>query len=305
VLFAAGLGLFAVLQFASGTQFIYGRFETVGNFFGPYPNPDHYSGLLEMLIPVSFFFIVERYRQFSLGAIVLLTLGVTVAIASHLLSGSRAGLLSISSEVVIAAIILRPLAHRTRRWSFVAACATILSAVLLFAWLDPGWVAHRLGSIVDVSGQSWSRAGEFRKTVALDSGRMFLHHPWLGVGLGNFEIAYPRYQTFPSDLRVEYAHNDYAQALAETGVVGAVSIAAALVLFFRATLWGAARRLGSAGGLMQMGAAIGCSGLLVHSFFDFNLHIPANAAWFSILAGMAIPVATRVQLKRQWPPLDT
>ena len=36
-----------------------------------------------------------------------------------------------------------------------------------------------------------------------------------------------------------------------------------------------------------MGAAVGCCGLLVHSFFDFNLHIPANAAWFAVLAGMA------------------
>jgi hypothetical protein len=27
--------------------------------------------------------------------------------------------------------------------------------------------------------------------------------------------------------------------------------------------------------------------MLVHSFFDFNLHIPANAAWFAVLAGMA------------------
>jgi hypothetical protein len=27
--------------------------------------------------------------------------------------------------------------------------------------------------------------------------------------------------------------------------------------------------------------------MLVHSFFDFNLHIPANAAWFAVLAGIA------------------
>jgi hypothetical protein len=27
--------------------------------------------------------------------------------------------------------------------------------------------------------------------------------------------------------------------------------------------------------------------MLVHSFLDFNLHIPANAAWFAVLAGIA------------------
>jgi hypothetical protein len=27
--------------------------------------------------------------------------------------------------------------------------------------------------------------------------------------------------------------------------------------------------------------------MLVHSLVDFNLHIPANAAWFAVLAGIA------------------
>jgi hypothetical protein len=27
--------------------------------------------------------------------------------------------------------------------------------------------------------------------------------------------------------------------------------------------------------------------MLVHSLGDFNLHIPANAAWFAVLAGIA------------------
>ena len=43
-------------------------------------------------------------------------------------------------------------------------------------------------------------------------------------------------------------------------------------------------QLGSESGL---GAALGCSGLLVRSLFNFNLSILANAAWFPVLAGMA------------------
>jgi hypothetical protein len=38
---------------------------------------------------------------------------------------------------------------------------------------------------------------------------------------------------------------------------------------------------------IRLGAELGCCGLLVHSFFDSNLHIPANAAWFAVLAGLA------------------
>src|SRR5256886_13549056 len=49
LLFAGSLGLFAILQTASGTAQIYGVVETPGNLhFGPYVNPNHYAGLMEM-----------------------------------------------------------------------------------------------------------------------------------------------------------------------------------------------------------------------------------------------------------------
>jgi len=52
----------------------------------------------------------------------------------------------------------------------------------------------------------------------------------------------------------------------------------------------AAELLSSGDDWIAMCAAVGCCGLLVYSFFDFNLPIPANAAWFAVLAGMAITV---------------
>jgi O-antigen ligase len=112
-------------------------------------------------------------------------------------------------------------------------------------------------------------------------------HPVLGVGLGNFETAYPGYQSFPSDLWIDYAHDDYVEAIAETGVVGAVLIFSALVLFRRLAFRDCGQWLRSGGSWIRLGAALGCCGLLVHSLFDFNLHIPANAAWFAVLAGIA------------------
>jgi O-antigen ligase len=123
--------------------------------------------------------------------------------------------------------------------------------------------------------------------MTLDSLRMWRDHPVLGVGLGDFATAYPRYQTFPSELWIDHAHNDYAEAVAETGLVGALLILLALVFFLRLAFrdWGQPFR--SQASWVRLGAAIGCCGLLVHSFLDFNLHIPANAAWFAVLAGIA------------------
>jgi hypothetical protein len=39
---------------------------------------------------------------------------------------------------------------------------------------------------------------------------------------------------------------------------------------------------------MTLGAMSGITAILVHSMFDFNLHIPANAILFTILAAIVV-----------------
>jgi O-antigen ligase len=298
LLFAGVMGLFSILQFASGAQKIYWSFDTSGSFFGPYGNRDHYAGLMEMLIPVAAFSLAERLR--SVAAMALPGLAVTIAVSSLLLSGSRSGVLALAVEVIIAVALgawharttrrserHAPVAHRSGvAASFITLTAVLLFSCLLFAWVDTGEVVKRLGAVAS-PGDTWAEWSSFRRSVALDSLRMLRDHSVIGIGLGNFETAYPQYQSFPTDLTVDYAHNDYAEAIAETGLAGAVLIFAALALFFRLAFRNWGRRLSSGDDWIAMGAAVGCCGLLVHSFFDFNLHIPANAAWFAVLAGIA------------------
>ena len=288
LVFAGSMGLFAILQFASGTHRIYGVVETPGDLFGPYVNPDHFAGLMEMLIPVAVLYIAGRRARSSLEASVWRVIAITLALASLLLSGSRGGLLALSAEILIATIALRRTGAGTteKRRFAMAAAITLFAGVMLFAYVDPGQVAKKLGSVAYVNS-TWTNWAGDRKNMTLDSLRMWRDHPILGVGLGDFETAYPRYQSFPTDVWIDHAHNDYAEAVAETGLVGALLILSALALFLRLAFrdWG--QPLRSQRSWIRLGAAIGCCGLLVHSFLDFNLHIPANAAWFAVLAGIA------------------
>jgi len=287
LLFAGSLGLFTILQIVSGTAQIYGMVDTPGNVhFGPYVNPNHYAGLMEMLVPVAVLYIVGRHRRSSAASLLVLAVIATVAVTSLLLAGSRGGLLALFTEMTLVLALLGWGARTAEKRRLAkAVAATILAAMLLFSWVDSGRASKHLGLIFNIQSPDWVDSA--RKSLALDSLRMWRDHLVLGVGLGNFETAYPGYQSLPTDLWIDHAHDDYLEAAAETGLIGAVLILSALALFFRLAFQDLHHRLRSEGGWIRLGAAIGCCGLLVHSFFDFNLHIPANAAWFATLAGLA------------------
>jgi O-antigen ligase len=289
LVFAGSLGLFAILQFASGQGGIYGKFGgSDESVFGPYGNLDHYAGLMEMLVPVAVLYIFGRKHRLSLAAWGLLVFAAVVAVASLLLSGSRGGLIALSVETVIVIALcgwgVRGIEGRRLP---MAVGAAILAAALLFSWVDPGRVSERLGVVLKVGSPTWVDWIASRKSYAMDSLRMVRDHPVLGVGLGSFETAYPGYQSLPGDEWVDHAHDDYVEAIAETGVVGGMLILSAVALFLRLAFADLGYRLRSGIGWIQLGSAIGCCGLLVHSFFDYNLHIPANAAWFAVLAGLS------------------
>jgi len=289
LVFAGSLGLFAILESASRAQRIYGIFEPAGGSpFGPYVNRDHFAGLMEMLLPVAIFYIAGRHGRFSLEASVWRVSAIALALASLLLSGSRGGLLALSVEIAVATLVLLRATARPgqKRRLAIAAAFALAAGVVLFAYVDPGWVAKKLGSVAYVD-KTWAEWAGDRKKMAGDALRMWHDHPLLGVGLGDFETAYPRYQSFASDLWIDHAHNDYVEAVAETGLAGALLILSALVLFLCLAFRDWKNPFRSHADWIRLGAAIGCSGILVHSLADFNLHIPANAAWFAVLAGTA------------------
>jgi O-antigen ligase len=245
-----------------------------------------------MLIPIALCdLLLMREGSSKHPARALTAFAVVVAIASVLLSGSRGGLVSLAAEIILLAIILwRREPSATRPWFAAAGLAGMAAVVVLFLWLDPGQISKRLGTIADVSRAPDATLGE-RRALARDALRIFREHLWLGTGLGSFATVYPRYRSFPSDLEWDHTHNDYAEALAETGIAGAVAILSALSLFVLLAFRNLHERLASSAGWICLGAVIGCCGLLVHGLADFNFHIPANAAWFSFLAGVAISSA--------------
>jgi O-antigen ligase len=285
VVYAFSLALFAMLQFFSSHGLIYWTVQTAGWTFGPYVNHNHYAGLMEMLIPVGAGFVLSRPRDHPMRT--LLGCALLVPIASLLLCGSRGGFISLLAEVVILGVMVfrhAPMPRR-RRLAAVGGLGMTMAA-LLFFWMDTGEISKHLGTIASITHSPDVTLGG-RMVVAGDSLRIFRDHLWVGTGLGSFEAVFPQYQSFSSDISWDHAHNDYAEALAETGLAGGLLMVAGLAMFFGVAFRNLGERLRHDAGWIQLGAAIGCCGLLVHSFVDFNLHIPANAAWFAACVAIA------------------
>jgi O-antigen ligase len=86
---------------------------------------------------------------------------------------------------------------------------------------------------------------------------------------------------------VNAAHNGYLQFLVATGIAGFLTMPGFLLLLYRNAVRKLANWTEDINGSVALGCLLGCTGILVHSFLDFNLQIPANAAWFYVLAVLA------------------
>ncbi|MFH1351669.1 MAG: O-antigen ligase family protein [Pseudomonadota bacterium] len=119
-----------------------------------------------------------------------------------------------------------------------------------------------------------------------------------GIGVGNFQYAYPKYQA-PEDMKgfIRFAHNDWAQSFSEGGVVGLVLIVGTLLFFlyrfFRA-LW---TRSDPFIVYLSMGTIAALLSIIIHSFVAFDLHIPAIPLTLSAILVIG-SVAVHLQRRR-------
>ena len=125
------------------------------------------------------------------------------------------------------------------------------------------------------------------------------HNPLLGVGLDAFGVAYTPFDTWNGIYRLERAHNDYLQILAETGVIGFACLVAFLFLLFKQGSRVISQTQDKFRRGVALGALAGCFGIALHSFFDFPLRTPANALIFLTLAALATVQISYPKLHRR------
>ena len=169
----------------------------------------------------------------------------------------------------------------------------VLGVVIGTIWLGGDRLATRIDQTREqVTAVDTLRQGVSRQEIWKASWKLFTAHPVLGVGMGAYWAAIPSVHDASGNMTPREAHNDYLELLASGGLVGM-----ALGIWFAFEVWRRTRQnLRSPHRFHRAacyGAAIGISGVAVHSLLDFGLHILANALVFTTL----IVIATS---KPQW-----
>src|SRR5580704_11610537 len=295
---------YGMVQYLSGWQqiFTYMKKFDLEEATGTYINRNHYAGFLEMILPFSLALVFYEYAKLrgargtrinfrnlipksALQKLILYLCVSVVLCAALAFSRSRMGILAAASSVlVIFALIVISRFHG--RTSSLLAGAFVILSICLAIWIGPGPILSRFQSV----GDETSLGGQSRVSIWRDALPLIKNHPWLGTGLGTFPIAYTGGQTAFLSQFVNHAHNDYLELASDLGIAAAFILFGS-ILFILAR---AIRSFLTGERDFERIVALGCVGsivaILLHSFTDFNLYIPANALLFSAILGLAVSV---------------
>jgi O-antigen ligase len=294
--YGAIVATFAVLQGLgpNGKLYWIRTSEQGGAIYGPYVNHNHYAGLMEMLMP---FPLVLAATHFTSGNRKIVVAGIAALMAASIfLSGSRGGMAAFIAQMVVLGVLMAR--KREGGWRQPLMLGSFLAVVIVFlVWMGGNALTQRLISIHSEAREEIN--GGIRLSIDRDCLRMLIKRPILGWGLGTFPTVYPGFRSFYTNFFVNQAHNDYLQLLVETGLAGFSIAVWFLVLVFRQAAGKLKNWTETASGSMTMAALLGCVGILVHSFLDFNLQIPANAALFYVLCAIAASAPLQESQRRR------
>jgi O-antigen ligase len=311
--------LLVVLVGSGAFQALYGFFELMRDeprllFYkkvlspdsvtGTFVNRNHFSGYLEMIVPLALGLVIARMNLLTFGAKsfrekillwtskgvlsnVLILAAVVVMSLAIVLSNSRSGLVVLGFTAFLFAGLTVASYSRTgyrQPWVGKSIRATFLIVTVLAVYIGVGSTIQRF-AVDDLLHED--RPLYWANTVAMAG-----DFPVFGTGLGTFASAYNAYEKWGgSEMRLVHAHNDFLECFAELGIVGGVILIGGILYLAVSACLAWRRRRNAQARALALGGIVSLAGAGVHAFTDFNLHIPANMVLFTVVLCLTVVMA--------------
>ncbi len=332
--------LLATLVLGGTFQAFYGAWMTLSGtewlLFGPkehyrgvvtgtFVNRNHLAGYLEMTIAcgIGLMLALRDGKPFSwrslmellLSAKLRLRLALVIMVIALVMSQSRMGNTGFFSALLVIGglYILINRKHRLRN-GLILASLIVIDVLIISQYfglenLKDRIVQTQLADVV-VDNEVVQRGNVDRDDIARYLIPQIAERPFTGFGAGSFKTSFARYPGQDIQGDFDHAHNDYLQFMVEFGLAGSLPLALFVLISLQQALRALWRRDSLYRSGVGFGAAMGILSLLIHSFTDFNLQIPANAATFVVLCAIAVlanhhPAPNGNGKKRRRPRIHT
>lgn len=263
--------------------------RVIGDGFGPCITSNQFAGSVYLTLPAALGLFVWSTRDRGRWAAIagqsaaILLFGAAVWVVGHM-AASRAGAAALMMAGLTLAAFAAPPGWLRKVMS--AAAIGYAAFILVFAL----FFLMNFSALSELLPEQWRArvlaAGDDGRGIASRAAmRMFRASPFLGTGLGTYGDLYP--QLLGSQYVWYFAHNDYAQLLAEAGLVGLV-VAATLITLLAGRFKRFVQLPDSAAKVLDAAPWASLAALMAHSLFDWNLHVPANAFLAALIAGLCL-----------------
>jgi hypothetical protein len=266
----------------------FGPTETLHQYYAPrwigtYACPNHYGEILVMAMGAALAW--ASFSKISWPLRIVFFYLAAIMMVGVMCSGSRGSLLGAFAS--IGALTVFGVRYGMVRWWLPLLGGTLLLGSFIFVLSQSRIVQGRLNEVRETFAAG-TLQGYVRVKLLWDGLKIARDYPVFGTGPATFVFVHPRYQDSTFSRRAVLTHNDYLNCLDDYGAVGfgvAMFFVGAVTLKFfrrpRATSRWQDRVLLTTGFMAW-------SALLLHSFVDYNMHIPATALMLFALTGMGL-----------------
>lgn len=310
------LSLLGIIQKLSGTKKIFWTCQVTYPevFFSSFPNRNHYASYINMImfmtlgVLFSYFPILrsdaQRFKKgraakmisatFQDGIWLYILCAVLMA-TSTFYSLSRGGMLSFLCGLALFAILVS--VKRLSKRGYLILFLVLMIILGMLVWIKaPQQIAQRFGSMLNPNTFLANKVFGGRGSLDKSTIDLIKSYPLAGVGFGAFEFIYNKgfiakaFSGGHIKYYVDHAHNDFLELFSEVGLIGFTIFLVAVILFVFSVMKTLLRRHDPFAVGSGAGAIAALFTICVHSNFDFNFHIPANALLSFTIAGLALNI---------------